>query len=86
MDNLEQSPHLIYVCYCVNSSPHVCVCDIQGDGRYLITNSKDQTIKLWDIRQFSQGDAISATLGEVQRQSWDYRWQDVPKKGGLRIP
>ena len=22
----------------------------QGDGRYLISNSKDQTIKLWDTR------------------------------------
>ncbi|CAI8014252.1 DDB1- and CUL4-associated factor 11 [Geodia barretti] len=54
--------------------------DTKGDGRHLITNSKDQTIKLWDIRQFSQRDGIAATLGEVQRQSWDYRWQDVPKR------
>jgi WD repeat-containing protein 23 len=54
--------------------------DTKGDGRYLITNSKDQTIKLWDIRQFSQRDGIAATLGEVQRQPWDYRWQDVPKR------
>jgi WD repeat-containing protein 23 len=27
--------------------------DSRGDGRHLITNSKDQTIKLWDIRKFS---------------------------------
>ena len=24
--------------------------DPKGDGRHLISNSKDQTIKLWDIR------------------------------------
>ena len=27
--------------------------DPKGDGRHLITNSKDQSVKLWDIRQFS---------------------------------
>jgi WD40 repeat protein len=23
---------------------------LQGDGRYLISNAKDQTVKLWDLR------------------------------------
>lgn len=27
--------------------------DSRGDGRYLISNGKDQTIKLWDIRKMS---------------------------------
>ena len=53
----------------------------QGDGRYLITNCKDQSIKLWDIRKFSKKEGIHATLSEVQRQMWDYRWQNVPRKG-----
>lgn len=39
----------------------------------MITNSKDQTIKLWDLRKFSRGDAVEATLDRVRRQSWDYR-------------
>lgn len=29
--------------------------DSHGDGRYFISNSKDQTIKLWDIRKMSSG-------------------------------
>ncbi|XP_064398579.1 DDB1- and CUL4-associated factor 11-like isoform X2 [Halichondria panicea] len=52
--------------------------DPKGDCRHLITNSKDQTIKLWDLRKFSRGDAVEATLDRVSRQSWDYRWEDVP--------
>lgn len=61
--------------------PYHALIWFQGDGRYLITNSKDQTIKLWDIRKFSSQKAIDATLQEVQQQSWDYRWQSVPRKG-----
>lgn len=54
--------------------------DSKEDGRYLITNSKDQSIKLWDIRKFSSSDAIDATIDKVARQRWDYRWQDVPRR------
>ncbi|KAK3086710.1 hypothetical protein FSP39_022349 [Pinctada imbricata] len=53
--------------------------DSKGDARYLITNSKDQTMKLWDMRKFSSSDAIEATKKAVSRQRWDYRWQSVPK-------
>lgn len=52
--------------------------DPRGDGRYLITNSKDQTIKLWDLRKFSSNKAIEETQKAVSEQSWDYRWQNVP--------
>ena len=31
---------------------------IQGDGRYLISNCKDQSIKLWDVRKFSSQSAL----------------------------
>ena len=51
----------------------------KGDGRYLITNSKDQTIKLWDLRKFSGRSAIERSRAAVIGQSWDYRWQRVPK-------
>jgi len=53
--------------------------DPRGDGRHLITNSKDQTIKLWDIRKFSNTNTIKQGRKEVSRQRWDYRWERVPR-------
>lgn len=58
--------------------------DPRGDGRHLITNSKDQTIKLWDMRKFSDEEGISATKRAVAGQRWDYRWQPVPRKSVRR--
>nr|CAI5859118.1 unnamed protein product [Callosobruchus analis] len=54
--------------------------DSRGDGRHLISNSKDQTIKLWDIRIFSGAQAAESTLKAVHQQNWDYRWHEVPSK------
>lgn len=54
--------------------------DPRGDGRYLITNSKDQTIKLWDVRAFSNHNGQENTRKAVAQQNWDYRWQKVPKR------
>ncbi|XP_044760250.1 DDB1- and CUL4-associated factor 11 [Coccinella septempunctata] len=54
--------------------------DSKRDGRYLISNSKDQSIKLWDIRKFIKEDEARAALLAVEMMSWDYRWQEVPKK------
>ncbi|XP_054848502.1 DDB1- and CUL4-associated factor 11 isoform X1 [Eublepharis macularius] len=54
--------------------------DSKGDARYLISNSKDQTIKLWDMRKFSGREGLEASRKAVTQQNWDYRWQQVPKK------
>ncbi|RZF48025.1 hypothetical protein LSTR_LSTR002091 [Laodelphax striatellus] len=54
--------------------------DSRGDGRHFISNSKDQTIKLWDIRKFSSKDAQIEANKELFRFEWDYRWQKVPRK------
>ncbi|XP_039286743.1 DDB1- and CUL4-associated factor 11 [Nilaparvata lugens] len=54
--------------------------DSRGDGRHLISNSKDQTIKLWDIRKFSSKNAIGNAAKQLMRHDWDYRWQKVPRK------
>lgn len=53
----------------------------QGDARYLISNSKDQSIKLWDIRKFSPKEGLAASRLAVTQQNWDYRWQPVPQRG-----
>ncbi|XP_052230443.1 DDB1- and CUL4-associated factor 11-like isoform X2 [Dreissena polymorpha] len=54
--------------------------DSKGDARYLLSNSKDQTMKLWDIRSLSSKNAVEQTKKAVSKQRWDYRWQQVPKK------
>ncbi|XP_050301747.1 DDB1- and CUL4-associated factor 11 [Anthonomus grandis grandis] len=53
--------------------------DSRGDGLHLISNSKDQSIKLWDLRSFSNESVVQESLKAVKKQSWDYRWQMVPK-------
>lgn len=54
--------------------------DSRGDSRYFITNSKDQSIKLWDTRVFSSCRAQQNTRQLIERQDWDYRWQPVPQR------
>lgn len=53
--------------------------DSKNDGRYLISNSKDQSIKLWDMRKFSPKEAESNVRASLQSRTWDYRWDKVPK-------
>lgn len=53
--------------------------DSKNDGRYLLSNSKDQSIKLWDMRAFSPREAESNLKESMQRRNWDYRWDRVPK-------
>ncbi|XP_070187913.1 DDB1- and CUL4-associated factor 11-like isoform X2 [Littorina saxatilis] len=53
--------------------------DTKGDARYFVSNSKDQTIKLWDNRMFSPKEGVEATKKAVSSQRWDYRWQQVPR-------
>ncbi|XP_021800821.1 LEC14B homolog isoform X1 [Prunus avium] len=49
--------------------------DSRGDGRYLISNGKDQTTKLWDIRKMSSRAMYSPGLRD---HDWDYRWMEYP--------
>ncbi|KAK7576357.1 hypothetical protein V9T40_012643 [Parthenolecanium corni] len=54
--------------------------DLKGDGRHFISNSKDQTIKLWDMRKFSSTKEENRTRESLTAPDWDYRWQPVPKQ------
>lgn len=54
--------------------------DSRNDGRYIISNSKDQSIKLWDLRVFSPADAETKVKDQLCYGNWDYRWDEVPKK------
>lgn len=56
--------------------------DTRGDGRYFISNGKDQTIKLWDIRKMATSVSLSKSKAKkVPSYSWDYRWMDYPAVG-----
>ncbi|CAD5206673.1 unnamed protein product [Bursaphelenchus okinawaensis] len=52
--------------------------DSRDDGRYFLSNSKDQSIKLWDLRHTASQTAVKNTLNSVQSQQWDYRYQRAP--------
>ncbi|XP_059138645.1 DDB1- and CUL4-associated factor 11-like isoform X2 [Physella acuta] len=54
--------------------------DTKGDARFFVSNSKDQTMKLWDVRCFSNQEGIEATKKVVSSQQWDYRWQKAPRR------
>uniref|UniRef100_A0A673XIP8 Ddb1 and cul4 associated factor 11 n=1 Tax=Salmo trutta TaxID=8032 RepID=A0A673XIP8_SALTR len=54
---------------------------LQGDARYLICNSKDQSIRLWDMRKFSPMEGLVASRLNIVQQDWDYRWQLVAQNG-----
>ena len=54
--------------------------DSKGDARYLITNSKDQSVKLWDIRRLASREGIEAAKRAVSNQTWDYRWHPYAGK------
>ncbi|GIL72283.1 hypothetical protein Vretifemale_2659, partial [Volvox reticuliferus] len=60
----------------------------RGDGLHVLSNAKDQTAKLWDLRTQraggSLGDALAADrvpTSHVPRLNWDYRWQEYPAAG-----
>ena len=47
------------------------------DTRYLISNSKDQSIKLWDMRHFANESTVqrSRDISNNINNSWDYRYE-----------
>ena len=52
--------------------------DSKGDGRYVLSNAKDQSMKLWDLRKMmttAQFDTIDAT---DYTSNFDYRWDTYP--------
>eukprot|EP00271_Cylindrocystis_brebissonii_P003415 TRINITY_DN14373_c0_g1_i1.p1 TRINITY_DN14373_c0_g1~~TRINITY_DN14373_c0_g1_i1.p1 ORF type:complete len:674 (-),score=99.36 TRINITY_DN14373_c0_g1_i1:561-2582(-) len=54
---------------------HICS---KGDGRHLISNSKDQTVKLWDIRTMMDQAEHKRPVWKGRRSHWDYRMMEYP--------
>ncbi|CAA7388679.1 unnamed protein product [Spirodela intermedia] len=53
--------------------------DSRGDGRYFISNGKDQTTKLWDIRRMTS----TVSCSRPRTFDWDYRWMKYPEGAKL---
>ncbi|KAL4970057.1 WD40 repeat domain-containing protein [Aspergillus stella-maris] len=54
--------------------------DSKGDGRYVLSNSKDQSMKLWDLRKM-MSTAKFDTLGpQSSGSAFDYRWDRFPEE------
>jgi WD repeat-containing protein 23 len=51
----------------------------KGDGRYLISNGKDQTMKLWDVRKMKDFGTDLPKMSQSHR-NWDYRYQHCPMR------
>lgn len=49
--------------------------DSKKDGRYFISNSKDQALKLWDLRQGMTSNIAARRYGDFST-GYDYRWED----------
>lgn len=54
--------------------------DSRNDGYHVLSNSKDQSIKIWDIRQPSNMRNRSRSRQQVDPTTWDYRWNRVPRE------
>lgn len=64
--------------------------DSKGDGRYVLSNGKDQSMKLWDLRKAmstAQFEAVDATAATRTREyEYDYRWQEYEDYQWFRHP
>lgn len=54
--------------------------DSKGDGRYVLSNGKDQTMKLWDLRKMMPTDKASKLDTACYTTGFDYRHMAYPEK------
>ncbi|RUP46288.1 hypothetical protein BC936DRAFT_147120 [Jimgerdemannia flammicorona] len=50
----------------------------KGDGRYCISNGKDQSMKLWDLRRMTSHKDFEQIERLDLRKDWDYRTSNYP--------
>jgi WD repeat-containing protein 23 len=52
--------------------------DSKGDGRYVLSNSKDQTMKLWDLRKMMTSADVENLDPHEYTTGFDYRFEPYP--------
>ncbi|XP_023011645.2 DDB1- and CUL4-associated factor 11 [Leptinotarsa decemlineata] len=63
------------VAFLVGHKDGITYIDTKGDGLHLISNSKDQSLKLWDIRLASKSRHLPVLKSHLR---WDYRHGKIP--------
>ncbi|KAK7063723.1 WD-repeats-region domain-containing protein [Favolaschia claudopus] len=51
----------------------------KGDGRYVISNGKDQKLRLWDLRKMRSNQDLEDADGHFYGTNYDYRYPHYPK-------
>lgn len=55
--------------------------DPRNDGNYILSNSKDQSIKIWDLRKVTPSEKVTKHYkSNLPILGWDYRWDTVPRE------
>ncbi|KAI9885657.1 MAG: hypothetical protein M1823_002526 [Watsoniomyces obsoletus] len=55
--------------------------DSKGDGRYVLSNGKDQTMKLWDLRRMTSTDRFEEIRPSLPVSHFDYRMDPYDPTG-----
>ncbi len=59
----------------------------KGDGRYVISNGKDQALRLWDLRMMrSNADYLSVRKQNYGARNFDYRYPHYPQPRYMAHP
>eukprot|EP00455_Lapot_gusevi_P044322 TRINITY_DN5521_c0_g1_i3.p1 TRINITY_DN5521_c0_g1~~TRINITY_DN5521_c0_g1_i3.p1 ORF type:complete len:341 (+),score=72.29 TRINITY_DN5521_c0_g1_i3:33-1025(+) len=48
---------------------------VSSSGNYILTNSKDQSLKLWDLRKMHEENTLDQYTESRTESDFDYRWQ-----------
>lgn len=54
--------------------------DPKNDGRYFLTNSKDQSIKLWDVRKTGRRNLVTRAKWALRQPLWNYQNDNIPQE------
>ena len=60
--------------------------DSKGDGRYVLSNAKDQTMKLWDLRKMMTTDRFDKIRPEDYSTGFDYRFSPYDEEDYVPHP